>query len=80
MRDEVGSESKLGRSSKRSSKISFTRSMPKGMLGLSWIGLCNEALPRKRVELESFVELGSRKNKFKSSKPKEMSNGGEDHE
>lgn len=32
------------------------------------------------VEVESFVELGSRKDKFESSKPKEMGNGGGDHE
>ncbi|MBA0826428.1 hypothetical protein Goarm_011279, partial [Gossypium armourianum] len=32
------------------------------------------------VEVESFVKLGSRKGKFESSKPKETSNGREDHE
>lgn len=32
------------------------------------------------VEAQSFVELGSKKDKFKSSKPKEKGNGGEDHE
>ncbi|KAH1107311.1 hypothetical protein J1N35_011079 [Gossypium stocksii] len=32
------------------------------------------------VEVKSFVELSSRKEKFEPSKPKEMSNGREDHE
>ncbi|MBA0798973.1 hypothetical protein Gohar_009516, partial [Gossypium harknessii] len=31
------------------------------------------------VKAESFVELGSRKDKFEYSKPKEMSNGRGDH-
>ncbi|KAH1046631.1 hypothetical protein J1N35_037415 [Gossypium stocksii] len=35
--------------------------------------------PLVMVEAESFVEFGSRKDKFESSKLKEMSNGGGGH-
>ncbi|KAH1057061.1 hypothetical protein J1N35_035126 [Gossypium stocksii] len=45
--------------------------------------LCRQSITELNIamaEIESFVELDSRKDKFESSKHKEMGNGGGNHE